>query len=367
MANAVIPVSPEPQVFEREYYDLVEGADDGFALASTFFANVFGGKRFMDWLEEMTDAAEVMMPDEGRAARATEAGQCMPLNPQTTTSTTATSPKADAATTSSQSDVGNNLGPMSPNIAPDLVPTLTQTDSDVVKHDGSGAATLTGTTVKGGGKKRKNRISPDQRRKMEELDAQRVKAMEERIETLSEKLKERIGPFMVSEKPGNKEGHEVKAWLAKIKTEADDLKQESFGVELLNTMGSSLIERVEIRPTQAMITGTVYSTKANSALKSHEFLGIPGFVSRLKEKGALVKEAWGVFGSAVGVQQAMDKMKQLQEKGEAAEAELRLLERNSTGKALCLIGELLKEVKPDGSDEERSDLEQLVARASKEK
>ena len=57
--------------------------------------------------------------------------------------------------------------------------------------------------------------------------------------------------------------------------------------------------------------------KANSALKSRKFLGMcaqpqyymlivltlfipyrPGFVSRLKEKGAVAKEAWGVLGSA---------------------------------------------------------------------
>ncbi|KAG9118693.1 hypothetical protein FRC07_006669 [Ceratobasidium sp. 392] len=191
---------------------------------------------------------------------------------------------------------------------------------------------------------------------------------------------------MTGEKSGNKEDPKVKAWLAKIKTEADDLKQKTFGVELLQPIGA------------------IYSMKSNSALKSHEFLGILGFISRLKEKGPVVKEALGVFSSAVGVQRAMDKMTQLQERGGAAEAEPRVLERNLTGKrllacwritrwevirvlqkvcdkvleergaskqdlsialpALFLIGELLKKIKPDGSGEERSELERLVAEAS---
>lgn len=38
--------------------------------------------------------------------------------------------------------------------------------------------------------------------------------------------------------------------------------------------------------------------KATSALKSRKFLGLPGFFSRMKEKGAAVKEAWGLISSA---------------------------------------------------------------------
>lgn len=53
-----------------------------------------------------------------------------------------------------------------------------------------------------------------------------------RIKTLTEKLKERIRPYVTAKKPNDKEDPEVKAWLAKIKTEAEDLKLESFGVEV---------------------------------------------------------------------------------------------------------------------------------------
>ena len=77
----------------------------------------------------------------------------------------------------------------------------------------------------------------------------------------------------------------------------------------------------------------------------------PGFFSRLKEKGAIAKDAWGVIGSAIGVQNLMvvrgrrtnvtitrysrlslQEMERLQAKGEIAEEELRALEEDVTGK-----------------------------------
>jgi len=47
-----------------------------------------------------------------------------------------------------------------------------------------------------------------------------------------------------------------------------------------------------------VLPGNVYMMKATSSLKSRKFLGIPGVFSRLREKGAMVKDAWGLLGSA---------------------------------------------------------------------
>jgi hypothetical protein len=58
----------------------------------------------------------------------------------------------------------------------------------------------------------------------------------------------------------------------------------------------------------------------------------PGFFSRLKEKGAMVKDAWGVIGSALGVQSVLIDMQKALEKGEVPEEELRALESDVTGK-----------------------------------
>jgi len=144
--------------------------------------------------------------------------------------------------------------------------------------------------------------------------------------------------------------------------------------------------------------------KATSFLKSKKFLGIPGFFSRLKEKGALAKDAWGVIGSALGVQSMMQEMERLQARGEIPEEELKALEEDVTGrimlaswrgtrfecvqvlrevcdqvlkdseasetvlvnraKGLLLLGAIFKRTQPDETDLERRELERMVAEAA---
>ena len=80
----------------------------------------------------------------------------------------------------------------------------------------------------------------------------------------------------------------------------------------------------------------------------------PGFWSKLKEKGAVAKDAWGVIGSAyvsvglsrwdifidvgwarrLSVQQVMQDIERAQLKGDASEEELKALEIDVTGKIM---------------------------------
>lgn len=53
-----------------------------------------------------------------------------------------------------------------------------------------------------------------------------------RIDALTEKLIQRIRPFVNAKDPGGINDSETKAFVAKIHTEAEDLKLESFGVEV---------------------------------------------------------------------------------------------------------------------------------------
>ena len=59
-----------------------------------------------------------------------------------------------------------------------------------------------------------------------------------------------------AKEPGTPGDPETAAWEARMRREADDLKLESFGVELLHAIG------------------TVYVTKASAFLKSKKFLGM---------------------------------------------------------------------------------------------
>ncbi|KAI0675848.1 X-domain of DnaJ-containing-domain-containing protein [Trametes maxima] len=378
------------------------GMDD----AAGFFANVFGGERFKDYIgeislmKEMTSVATTMMSEEEKAEIEREmnggAGPASPAGAPVSPSPAPSRPQSTATPIppSSTSLVASSARSPSPSPATSPGPTTPAPEVPLSASSQSPASSsstnLKDKEVHKADKetqgKKKSKLTPEQKKKLQELDEARRKNMEERIETLTKKLVERLRPFVEAKHPGSKDDPETVAFEQKMRTEADDLKLESFGVELLHTIG------------------TIYMMKATSFLKSRKFLGIPGFFSRLKEKGAMAKDAWGVIGSALGVQQTIAEMEKLQAKGELGEEELRALEEDVTGKimlaswrgtrfevsqvlrevvdrllkepgvsdqilynrakGLLLIGAVFKQTVPDETDEERRELERMVAEAA---
>jgi len=104
--------------------------------------------------------------------------------------------------------------------------------------------------------KKRSKLTPEQRAKLEAHERERKQALEIRVGMLTKKLVERLRPFVEAKSPGGAGDEETAAWEARMRREADDLKFESFGVELLHAIG------------------TVYITKASSFLKSRKFLGM---------------------------------------------------------------------------------------------
>ena len=104
--------------------------------------------------------------------------------------------------------------------------------------------------------KKRSKLTPEQRAKLEAHERERKRALEARVRMLTEKLVERLRPFVEAKSPGGAGDEETAAWETRMRREADDLKFESFGVELLHAIG------------------TVYVTKATSFLKSKKFLGM---------------------------------------------------------------------------------------------
>jgi len=95
-----------------------------------------------------------------------------------------------------------------------------------------------------------------QREKMRAQDEERRREMKERVKTLTAKLIERLRPYVEAKNPGDPSDPETVSWMKKIGKEAEDLKLESFGVELLQTIGH------------------VYATKGTTYLKSQKMLGM---------------------------------------------------------------------------------------------
>jgi len=80
--------------------------------------------------------------------------------------------------------------------------------------------------------KKRPKLTPEQRKKLEEMEEQRRKAMEERVETLTKQLIERLRPFVDAKHPGDRNDPETLAFEDKMRREAEDMKLESFGVEV---------------------------------------------------------------------------------------------------------------------------------------
>ena len=199
--------------------------------------------------------------------------------------------------------------------------------------------------------KKKGGLSKEQREKLDAYERERKKAREERVDMLSKKLVDRISVWTETDK-----GPDVtKAFEEKIKLEVENLKMESFGLEILHAVG------------------TTYIQKASSFLKSQKFLGISGFFSRLKDKGQLAKDTWNTISTAIDAQLTMEEMAKLEEKGgeDWTDEKKAEFERKVTGKILAAawrgskfeIQSVLRDVCDNLLDDKKVKLEKRVERA----
>ncbi|GMG03735.1 unnamed protein product [Aspergillus oryzae] len=141
--------------------------------------------------------------------------------------------------------------------------------------------------------KKKGALSREQEERLAAYELERKKAREERVNTLATKLVDKISVWTETDK-----GADVtRAFEEKIRLEVENLKMESFGLEILHAIGQTYIQ------------------KGSSFLKSQKFLGISGFFSRLKDKGTLAKETWTTISTAIDAQMTMEEMAKLEERG----------------------------------------------------
>ena len=348
----------------------------GLKEATDMFGSLFGGERFVDLIGEISlikdfgKASEIMMTEEEKeeleAQMKADHKKANPTDAPASVDAAAAAPKTD-------------------------LPTEATTAGDAAARKAAEAGATSEEIAEAKKKedaKQKQRLTPEQKAKLEELEKEKEENERKRVEDLAEKLKERIRPFVDARKPGDKDDSQTQIFERKMREEAEDLKLESFGVELLHAIGN------------------IYVMKATTWIKTkkHSMLGFGGFMSRMKERGAVVKETWGMLGSALNVKASMDELARRQEKGEIPEDELRALEQDMSGKmllatwrgtrfeisgilrqvcdkvlnekgvdshvlfnraqAILFLGMIYKSVQPDEGDDERRELERLVAEAA---
>lgn len=81
--------------------------------------------------------------------------------------------------------------------------------------------------------------------------------------------------------------------------------------------------------------------KATTYIRLHRkpsanLLGLPGWWSRVKEKGATLKEGWSFLSTGLDVQRAMVDMEKRQERGDLGEDEMKKLEMELSGTLLLV-------------------------------
>jgi len=192
-------------------------------------------------------------------------------------------------------------------------PALMDRPSD--EGDDVNGAERADTDLKRKEKEKKSKgLSKEQREQLAALDKERARIRQERVETLARKLLDRISIWTETDK-----GPDVtKAFQEKMRLEVEDLKMESFGLDILHAIGQT------------------YVSKATVLLRSQKFFGMGGFFSRMKDKGALVKDTWNTISSAIDAQQSMEEMARMEQEGgeEWTDEKKMEYERRVTGKIL---------------------------------
>ncbi|EXJ79239.1 hypothetical protein A1O3_08740 [Capronia epimyces CBS 606.96] len=318
----------------------------GFEDPAEFFSMIFGGDAFVDLIGELTllkdlthtmDITMEQMEEEELAKHAEEklnihdekekqasaatAGDSsekeeqateQPTDASTSTSTTAHIPPPYVSGEEASTSAGKSSGTSTPQKRYLGQQAIMDRSEEDARMDAAGLTQEEKDLQK---KKKKGGLTKEQREKLEAYERERRKAREERVNTLVKKLIDRISVWTETEK-----GPEVtRAFQEKTKLEVENLKMESFGIEILHAVGQT------------------YSQKATSFLKSQKFLGISGFFSRLKDKGTLAKETWTTISTAIDAQLTMEEMAKLEEKGGAdwTDEKKAEYERKVTGKILA--------------------------------
>ncbi|KAJ5757263.1 uncharacterized protein N7511_007445 [Penicillium nucicola] len=200
-------------------------------------------------------------------------------------------------------------------------------------------------------KEKKKGLSREQQERLTAFEEERKKAREERVNTLANKLIDRLSVWTETDK-GKDVSH---AFEEKIRLEVENLKMESFGLEILHAVGQTYVQ------------------KGTSFLKSQKFLGISGFFSRLKDKGTLAKETWTTISTAIDAKMTMEEMAKMEERGgeDWTDEKKAEYEKRVTGKILAAawrgskfeIQSVLRDVCDQILDTKRTRLEKCVERA----
>lgn len=261
--------------------------EQGFEDATEYFAMIFGGEAFLDYIGELTllkdlaKTAELSNPEE-------EPGKNNGQSSDVTNNEAQNNIHETEHNYTRRPD-GSRLA-IEHTASSEKVNSSTKFDS----NSGTAATSVEGSTKEDEKEKNKSKLTDKQKEELEKYEEESRKKREETKRELAEKLVLKLSIWTESSK--TKEC--LLAFDEKYKAEADLLKIESFGLDILHTIGD------------------VYATKGSIFIKSQRFLGIGGFFSSVKEKAGVVGDTFRTISSALDAQSTMEEFSKMQEKEE---------------------------------------------------
>lgn len=140
-------------------------------------------------------------------------------------------------------------------------------------------------------KDKKNKLSDKQKEEMRKMMKKREEEREKRVSDLVDKLIKRLTIWTASDK----NAAATQFFKEQNTTLAEELKMESFGIELLHAIGYT------------------YYTKGTNYLKSQKLLGVGGIFGKFKEKYTVAKDTWNTISSAIDAQSTVQDMAKYEE------------------------------------------------------
>lgn len=182
----------------------------------------------------------------------------------------------------------------------------TTDETGVTKHDGENK--LDGS----------KKITKEQRQKLRELEEKRREDMMKQVDELATKLNEKINQYILAVN-----GNHLDEFTRKLDQEIEDLKLESFGLELLY-----LIARV-------------YKTKANNFIMSKKTFGFSKVFTGTRDNARTVKSAYNLLSTGLEAQKSMEELSKVNPE-ELDQYERVKFESMMAGKALGVMWAMSK-------------------------
>lgn len=267
---------------------------EGFEDPAEFFSMIFGGEAFHDWIGELSLLLEMSKSAElsGYGDEPTEKEKDKEKEKQKEKSNASNGAEKSSSTSgangvkstanSSTTETKSNLS-VDRSTSLDYAPDQPSSGKLYLEHSPDSA------------------VSPEdeeKRRKQEELEKYEEECRLKKIETRNELAKKLITKLLLFTETDMAQDV-ADSFRQKLTYEAESLKMESFGLEILHCIGA------------------IYKTKAKILLKSQTFLGgLGGLWWSMKDKGGVIRDTFNTVTSALDAQLTMQEYTKMQEDNE---------------------------------------------------